>query len=134
YTGAATVPNAQGPTLAITSQTNILCNGGNNGSAVATAAGGVPGYSYLWSNGQNTGTATNLPAGVYTATVTDAMGCKASVSVTITQPSPLSLTVTGTNPKCFGTASGSANAGVLGGTPGYSYTWTPTGGNGATAS
>lgn len=134
YTTAATVPNASGPSLAITSQTNVSCNGGNNASAVASAGGGVPPYAYLWSNGQITGTATNLQAGVYTATVTDAMGCKASVSVTITQPAVLTVSVTGTNPLCFNGNSGTANAGVLGGTPGYNYTWTPSGGNSASAS
>ena len=33
------------------SSTDVLCNGGNDGSATVTAQGGVLPYSYLWSNG-----------------------------------------------------------------------------------
>ncbi|MGZ4086115.1 MAG: beta strand repeat-containing protein, partial [Bacteroidia bacterium] len=134
YTVAATIPNAAGPSIAIVTQTNVSCNGGNNGVATATATGGVAPYIFQWSNAQNTGTATNLLAGVYSCTVTDQMGCKASVSVTITQPAVLTVSTTATNPKCFGSLNGTANTGVLGGTGPYNYTWTPSGGNSAFAS
>lgn len=133
YAGAATVPNAAGPSVSISSQTNVSCFGGNNGSATALVTGGTmaPGFPvYQWSNNQNTGTATNLMAGVHTVTITDAVGCQASASVTISQPPALTLNVTGTNPLCTNATNGSANAGVLGGTPGYNYTWTPNPGTG----
>jgi len=137
YTSAVTIPNASGPVVSVISQTNVSCFGGNNGAAVVQVTGGTmaPGFPiYQWSNGQNSGTATNLMAGVHTVTVTDAAGCVASTSVTITQPPALTLNVTGNNPTCFGYTNGSANAGVLGGSPGYSYTWTPTPGAGGNSS
>ncbi len=133
YTSAATVPNASGPSVSIISQTNVSCFGGNNGSATALVSGGTmaPGFPiFQWSNNQNTGTATNLMVGVHTVTITDAVGCKASASVNITQPASLTINVTGTNPLCTNATNGSANAGVLGGTPGYNYTWTPNPGTG----
>lgn len=130
YPGAATVPNASGPAIAVTSQTNISCFGGNNGAATSTANSGTPPYIYSWSNAQMTPIATNLSAGVYTVSVTDNVGCVASASVLITQPPALTLNVTGNNPLCFGATNGNANAGVLGGTPGYNYTWTPNPGTG----
>ena len=37
------------------------------------------------------------------------------------------MSVSGTDPKCFNATNGSANAGVIGGTPGYSYAWVPSG-------
>lgn len=129
FTSAATIPNAAGPSMAITGFTNVSCFGGNNGVATTSVSGGTPPYIYLWSNGQNTGTGTNFPAGVHTATVTDQNGCSASVSVTITQPAALTLSVSGTNPLCFNATNGTANAGVLGGTPGYTYNWVPSGSN-----
>ncbi|MCC6723030.1 MAG: T9SS type A sorting domain-containing protein [Saprospiraceae bacterium] len=46
-----------------------------NSSATATATSGLAPYSFLWSNGQTTETATDLPTGTYTVTVTDANGC-----------------------------------------------------------
>lgn len=130
---AATIPNASGPVVTIPSQTNVSCYGGNNAIATTSVTGGsmAPGFpTYLWSNSQITPVATNLMAGVHTVTVTDALGCVASASVLITQPSSLTINVTGINPLCTNATNGSANAGVLGGTPGYSYTWTPSPGAG----
>lgn len=124
---AATIPNAAGPIMSVVSQTNVSCFGGNNGIATTTVSGGVAPYTYLWSNAQNTGTGTNLLAGVYSATVTDQVGCKSSVSVTITQPPALTVTASGSNPLCFNATNGTANIGVLGGTAAYSYSWVPSG-------
>ncbi|MBL7894748.1 MAG: gliding motility-associated C-terminal domain-containing protein [Bacteroidia bacterium] len=126
-TAAATIPNTSGPTISLATQTNVSCFGGNNGIATTTVTGGATPYIYLWSNGQVTGTATNLQAGVYTATVTDNNGCISSTSVTITQPPALTVTASGTNPLCFNATNGTANAGVLGGTAGYNYAWVPSG-------
>ena len=52
--------------------------GAANGTATVTATGGSGSYSYLWSTtpAQTTATAANLPAGVYTVTITDAAGCQ----------------------------------------------------------
>ncbi|MBA3683072.1 MAG: SprB repeat-containing protein, partial [Bacteroidetes bacterium] len=136
YVLAATVPNASGPAIGVNSFTNPSCFGGNNGIATTTISGGTPGPGfpiYNWSNGQNTGTATNLLNGVYTVTLTDAAGCKASASVTITHPASLTINVSGTNPKCFNATNGTANAGVSGGTPGYTYAWLPAPGAGGSS-
>jgi gliding motility-associated-like protein len=128
---AATISNNSGPSISVSTQTNVSCFGGNNGVAVASVAGGAPTYTYNWSGGQVTPTATNLLAGVHTVTVTDANGCVASTSVNITQPTALTVNLTPTNPKCFGAANGFGSAIALGGTPGagYTYTWTGGGGN-----
>ena len=81
-------------TAGIGSQTNVVCNGGNTGSASVTANGGVGPYTYLWSNGQQTAAADHLSAGSYTVTVTDKNGATATANVVITQPLPLSVLVT----------------------------------------
>ncbi|MCX8144102.1 MAG: gliding motility-associated C-terminal domain-containing protein [Bacteroidia bacterium] len=129
-----TIPNTNGPTLTVTGYTNVSCYGGNNGVATTSVNGGVPPYSYMWSNGQNVGTAINLSAGIYTVSVTDAVGCVASASVQITQPPALSLNIIPQHPLCFNSNNGSATALVNGGTSPYSYTWSPVGGNASTAS
>ncbi len=128
-----TIPNTNGPTLTVTGFTNVSCYGGNNGVATTSVSGGVSPYTYMWSNGQNVGTAINLSAGIYTVSVSDAVGCVASASVQITQPPALSLIISPQNPSCYNSNNGSANAIVNGGTPPYSYTWSPIGGNAATA-
>lgn len=113
-----TQPNA--PTLAVTSSTNAGCN--NAGSATIAASGGIPPYSYLWSNGATTTTITNLTPGTYTATVTDAASCTATVSVTIAGSLPPNVVITASsNAKCD--QPGSATASVTGGTGAYTYKW-----------
>ena len=59
------------------SQVDPICNGNCTGSITATPSGGVPPYAYNWSSGQTTSSITNLCAGSFTVTVSDA-GCTAS--------------------------------------------------------
>ncbi|WP_177765513.1 T9SS type A sorting domain-containing protein [Flavobacterium sp. I3-2] len=129
-------PNTALNTLAV-GQNNASCYGGTNGTATVVATGGTPGYTYSWNTTpvQWTATATGLAAGTYTVTVTDANNCEATRSFTITQPSALIATVGAqTNVSCNGGANGTATVNVTGGTPGYTYSWAPSGGTAATAS
>jgi surface protein len=76
-------------TLAITdsSQTNVTCYGGADGSATVSISGGTAPYTYSWSPiGGMAPTAAGLAAGTYTVTVTDANGSVITKVFTITQP------------------------------------------------
>jgi hypothetical protein len=86
---ASRVINITSPTAIFTSfiSTPVTCAGGSNGSITAMGTGGTPGYTYLWSNGRSTPHNFNLAAGTYTVTVTDANGCTATASHTLSQPS-----------------------------------------------
>src|SRR6185436_3195303 len=106
----------------------------NNGTATVTAGGGTSAYSYSWAPSGGTGaTESNLPAGNYSVTVTDANGCINTTSVTISEPTVLQTSTSGTNVDCNGNATGTASVSATGGTTGYTYSWTPSGGTGATA-
>ncbi len=119
-TGAVTIGQSQGPTVTVTPNTSATCSAG--GSATATATGGSGGYIYLWDNGQNTSTATNLTAGVHKVTVTDAAGCSTMGMVTITQVgAPTAIIAASTGAAC--TTGGSATAGASGGTGPYTFKW-----------
>jgi hypothetical protein len=121
--------------VATTTHTNVSCNGSSNGSGTISISGGTPGYTYSWApSGGTAATASNLMAGTYTCTVTDANGCTTSSSITITQPSAITASATQTNVLCNGGNNGSATVTVTGGTPGYTYSWSPSGGTAATAS
>ncbi|MDQ3109810.1 MAG: SprB repeat-containing protein, partial [Bacteroidota bacterium] len=115
--------------------TNTSCNAVCNGTATSTVTGGTAPYTYAWLPGlQITPNISGQCAGTYTLNVTDANGCTTSGQVTITQPPPLIVAPTGVNIACFGTCTGTAAANASGGTPGYTYTWSPSGGTGPTAS
>lgn len=114
--------------------TNLLCNGICTGSASVTASGGTPGYTYSWSPSGGTGaTASSLCAGTYVCTITDANLGTTTASVTITQPPVLTGTQWQTDCLCFGDCTGTASVAASGGTPGYTYSWTPSGGNTSTS-
>lgn len=119
-----TFAGAPAVTATITSSTNVLCNGGNTGSATAEGDGGVPPYTYLWSNNQNQATAINLIAGTYTVTVTASGGSgSATATVVITQPTVIlaSASVSGSL-NCINTQV-TVTANASGGTGPYSFSW-----------
>ncbi|MBI5219271.1 MAG: gliding motility-associated C-terminal domain-containing protein [Bacteroidia bacterium] len=122
-TGTATITQPPSVAVQISNPVMISCFGASNGSATANGSAGTPPYSYLWSNGQAAATATTLPAGTNTVTITDSNGCMNTASINITQPSALNATIAGTNNLCNGDNTGSANLTVSGGTPSYSYFW-----------
>ena len=124
-TATVTVANASGPTVQLTSQTNVSCFGGNDGSATVNVTGGTGPYTYLWSSGGTGSTENNLPDGTYTVTVTDANGCTSTTTVVITHPTAVLVTaISSLTQICLG-QSVTLTANASGGTPGYTYVWTP---------
>jgi gliding motility-associated-like protein len=109
------------------SQTDLTCfNDCSVGSATVTInSGGTPPYSILWDDpsNQNTFTATNLCAGTYHATITDANLCDSVLTFVINEPAELTVAVNSINSACFGTCTGSASLTVNGGTGTYNYEW-----------
>jgi len=111
------------------STTNVSCNAGNDGSATASATGGIAPYTFLWSNAATTASIVNVTAGTYSVTVTDANGCTDTASTTITEPATLvAASVVDSNVNCNGGSEGAATASATGGTAPYTYLWS----NGAT--
>ena len=113
-------------TASISSQTNLICYSGNNGTATVTPGGGTTGYTFIWSSpgGQTGQMATGLSAGTYTVTVTDAKSCTKTASTSITQPTQLLVDISSqTNVSCNSCNDGTITVGGLGGTSPYSYNW-----------
>lgn len=117
-----TEPPVLDVTLAITSA--ISCGNVCDGQLTATATGGTPGYTFSWNTGPNGAIRSNLCAGTYTVTVTDANGCQDSATINLTQPTPVTATVAINNHvSCNGVCDGSATITPAGGTPGYTIAW-----------
>jgi hypothetical protein len=113
------------PIVIVPTVTNVVCNGGNTGAISLVVTGKSP-FTYKWSNGNLAKDITNLTAGSYTVTVTDADGCTSTSLSVVTQPSALTLAVTGMNDTNASLVidNGTINLTVSGGTASYTYSWT----------
>ncbi|MBL7891972.1 MAG: hypothetical protein JNL63_05040, partial [Bacteroidia bacterium] len=122
YSDTIIVSAPGGLTITTVQQTNILCHGGNTGSATINVSGGMAPYIYSWSAGGGTGkTVSNLSAGNYTVTVTDASSCKITTIISITEPPSIIAKFTSVNNSC--TTTGTASVFVNGGHNPYTYNW-----------
>src|SRR5690606_35416355 len=108
------------PLLVNVDKTDILCNGDNNGSAIAIVEGGVVPYTYSWSPSLDTTDAvSNLAPGQHTVTITDGRGTVKTATVTILEPAPLVSDLNFTDVSCNGKNDGLASVNPSGGTAPY---------------
>ena len=120
--------------------TDVLCTGAATGSttvSASSAANSSATFTFTWNttpaqvdSGVTTSTLSGLTAGIYTVSVTiDGSACQpVEQSITIVEPSSvLNVTATATDESGPSTADGTATASVTGGTPPYTYSWTPGG-------
>ena len=102
---------------------NASCYGDFDGQISVLASGGVAPYVVDWSfwTGQ---TIFNLYAGDYPFTVTDALGCTLSDTVTITEPDELIIdSIIAQDVSCNSFNDGSISTSASGGTFPYGYSW-----------
>ena len=125
-----TITVMQPTAINITTSVNQTTCGSSNGSASATVTGGTSPYTYTWSNGGSTSSISNLTAGSYTLTVTDAKGCKANATVTVTSSNGITVSLGSSNVTCNAGNNGSASATVSGSSGTVTFAWS----NGATTS
>ncbi len=112
----------------IQTSTNVTCNGGSDGTAIANATGGDPPFTYQWDyNNIMDSSITGLPAGTYTVTVTDAEECQSIATAYISEPDSLILDVYVVDSICFEPGGGIAMALADGGSGSYVYAWSAQG-------
>ena len=110
----------------VTKVDDVSCFGVCDGEATASATTGAFPFTYSWTSATDVfaGALVNtLCAGDYVVRVTDANGCYADSSVTITEPNEITLDVTGTNMDCNGVCDGTVAAVAAGGSGGITYLW-----------
>ncbi len=134
--GSASCSNCDPPTATV-AKTDATCAGLSNGSVTVTPDNLNPPYTFaLGTDNNTTGVFSNLAAGNYVVTVTDATGCSANLNVTIGAPAALAIAASVTkNVSCFGGTDGTLTAAVTGGGSGtVTYKWNdPAGQNTAVA-
>lgn len=109
--------------------TDVLCQGDQDGSVDINVNGGTPPYVYAWSTTATSQDLYDVGAGTYTVTVTDNIGCSASATFVVNEPTAVYLIDTMINPATAPSYNnGSIDATFGGGTPPYDFVWS----NGAT--
>ena len=105
----------------------VSCTGGADGQAHVSAIGPRPLYTFAWDSAtgyQTTQTASNLPAGTYSVTITDSAGCILDTNVTVIEPDTvLGLSIAVGPVPCNGGNQGWALPGITGGVPPYQVIW-----------
>jgi outer membrane protein OmpA-like peptidoglycan-associated protein len=106
------------------SEKNIKCHGESKGAINISVKGGIAPYTYKWSNGAISQNILEAPAGIYSATITDAVGCIKTISAKLTEP-PLFVAnlENKSDVNCFGDSTGAVSINVKGGVAPYSYKW-----------
>ncbi|HAS42532.1 MAG TPA: hypothetical protein DCS93_18780 [Microscillaceae bacterium] len=120
---AVTIPET--PSLSVTgTPINPTCFGGSNGSINLNISGGTTPFTYAWNTGASSSQLTDLTAGSYTVTVTDANGCSQTQSYQLITPNALDIAITENKmPTCFNACDGQVTVSVNGGTAPYTYQW-----------
>ena len=108
--------------IANTITTSTTCYGGNDGSVNITAEGGTPSYSITGVTNLN-----SLVSGIYSYILTDANNCSLSQNFIISEPADIITNISSTNVSCLGGIDGTATVNINGGTPPYTYSWSPSG-------
>ncbi len=99
--------------------------------SITVTANSVPPYTFEWSTGDNssdpngTSTLSNLPADVYSVTITDGAGCQAVSTIVVTSVCPVNLasTYNASDETIEGASDGSITVNPTSGSGPYSYNW-----------
>ena len=126
FTFNVVVPSQSNLTVTATTQ-DVTCGGQSTGSIVLNASQGITPYVYTWAN--NLGSAsslTNIPAGAYQVTVSDATGCLVIFNDTVVELSNLIGVMNGTSVLCNNTQTGNLEISATSGVTPYTYQWVGT--------
>jgi gliding motility-associated-like protein len=104
--------------------TSMSCPDSKDGAIKLFVNAGTPPYLYNWSNGASAETITGLAAGNYSYTVSDALGCKATNTVTMgVGPGGLMFDYEVKNETCDGDVDGEITLTVSGGVSPLTFKW-----------
>ncbi|MBX7093863.1 MAG: PKD domain-containing protein [Flavobacteriales bacterium] len=118
----ATVSDAQAPAIVVSNVVDVTCYGASNGVIDIHVIGSTGPFTYQWSNGANSEDISNLAAGPYEITVTDAYGCKAVESIEVGSPGEVTVSFITQSADC-GANNGMIQAVANGNSGPFTYVW-----------
>ncbi|MDC0584464.1 SprB repeat-containing protein, partial [Bacteroidales bacterium] len=101
------------------------CYGESNAIINITVSGGAAPYNYQWASGSTSEDLINIVStgSPDTLSVTDKLGCPATIIVDVPTPEPLAIELIKRNPLCFGSSDGEIEAAMTGGNGKFTYKW-----------
>src|SRR6202008_705580 len=123
-TYSVAVSSTNSPTITAT-PVNPTCSNSCNGSATTIVAGGIAPITYQGSSGQTTSAVNGLCAGTYFVQAQDSAGCTSTTQVDIIAPTVITANPLVTPPSSCGACDGQIVIQPSGGTPNYTFAWTP---------
>lgn len=112
------------PAIAVSFNANDpLCHGDATGSIQPLINGAQGPSSYLWSNGTTSKFINGLPAGTYSLSLTDSLGCIGTGNTILQDPPAIVLQLQSNSVSCFAYQNGSANGVAFGGAGNFRYQW-----------
>jgi len=100
---------------------DVDCYGAASGSINVQGEGGTLPYTFIWDNASTQNQLTELTAGMYAVTMTDALGCEEKETFVINQPDEIIAALSVNDISCFGKRDGFVKIDASGGTPPYRY-------------
>ena len=111
------------PQQLICTATSTPANCGALGTATISFTGGTGPHTYQWSFNNQTTPTISVPAGFYSATVTDVKACTCSSGVQVVNNNNALTVNVSVNSSAGCLIGGSASASVFGGSGNYTYLW-----------
>jgi hypothetical protein len=100
------------------------CHDSSDGSiTLDEPIGGTAPYTYEWSNGGTGTSITGIPSGLYSVTITDAMGCSQTLAMNVTSPNGITASASVANSECNAEGFFSVDLIISGGTAPYTFHW-----------
>ncbi|MES2287916.1 MAG: PKD domain-containing protein [Bacteroidota bacterium] len=122
-TFAVSISNPAPIVLAATS-TQSACGSSTGTATVTITSGGTSPFTYLWTGGNTTATASALGYGLYTVTVTDHSGCISTAHLSVSEINTATIALSAvTNAGCNGGSDGAVTISITGGTAPFIYSW-----------
>ena len=120
--GAAYVENLCALSL-LDTISNVSCFTGSDGWIMLTPSGGSLGYSYSWSNSDNSDSIFGLNADTFSVTISDSNQCSLVDTFVVSEPIAISSIKDSLNVDCEGNNTAWAKISANGGTSPYTYLW-----------